>query len=71
MIIITRKIGQSIILNDNITITILNRQGQTATLGINAPNACKIEREEKRTERLNEEKEQQFQILFEKNKNKE
>ena len=46
MIIITRKIGESIILNDDVTITLINRKGKIATLGITAPKTYKIERKE-------------------------
>ena len=46
MIILTRKIGQKIIINDEITVTVLNRKGKVTTLGIDAPKHCRIDREE-------------------------
>ena len=46
MIILTRKIGQSIVINDEVVITVLNRRGKTTTLGVDAPKHCKIDREE-------------------------
>lgn len=46
MLVLTRKIGQSIIANDNIEITVLDVQGDQVRLGIKAPRSVAIHRKE-------------------------
>lgn len=46
MLVLTRKKGQSIVLNDNIEITILDIQGEQVRIGINAPKNVSIYRKE-------------------------
>lgn len=46
MLIITRTIGRSIVIGDNINITILGIQGNHVRLGINAPRAIPVYRDE-------------------------
>lgn len=46
MLILTRKLGESITIGDDIKITILEFQGKQVKLGIIAPKDVKIHREE-------------------------
>ncbi len=46
MLILTRKIGESLIINDNIVITILGVKGTQVRIGIDAPKNISIHREE-------------------------
>jgi carbon storage regulator len=46
MLVLTRKKDQSIIINDNIEITVLEVQGDQVRLGINAPKDISIHRKE-------------------------
>lgn len=46
MLVLTRKKDQSIIINDNIEITILEVQGDQVRIGINAPRDISIHRKE-------------------------
>ncbi len=46
MLILTRKIGESLIINDNVTITILGVKGTQIKIGINAPKNIAVYREE-------------------------
>lgn len=46
MLVLSRKIGQKIIINDNIEITIIETRGDFVRIGINAPKNVSIYREE-------------------------
>lgn len=46
MLILTRHINQTIVIGDDITVTILGIQGSQIRLGINAPKDVSIHREE-------------------------
>ena len=46
MLILTRKVGESINIGDDITITILGGSGQQVRIGINAPKDVAVHREE-------------------------
>lgn len=46
MLILTRKVGESINIGDDITVTILGVQGLQVRLGINAPKNVSVHREE-------------------------
>jgi carbon storage regulator len=46
VLVLTRKKDQSIIINDNIEITIVDVQGDQVRIGINAPKSISIHRKE-------------------------
>ncbi len=46
MLVLARKINESIILNDNIEVVVLDIQGEQVKLGIKAPREVKIYRKE-------------------------
>jgi carbon storage regulator len=46
MLILTRKVGESIRINDNICITIVDMDGKNIKIGIEAPKEISIHREE-------------------------
>ncbi len=46
MLVLTRKIGESLAINDDVKITVLEIKGKTVRLGIEAPSDTKVYREE-------------------------
>jgi carbon storage regulator len=46
MLILTRRVGETIMINDDITITVLGVKGNQVRLGINAPRDVSVHREE-------------------------
>jgi carbon storage regulator len=46
MLILTRRIGESVIVGDDINITVLGIRGNQVRLGINAPKDVSVHREE-------------------------
>lgn len=46
MLVISRKVGESLIISDNIKITVVSLSNDKVTIGIDAPKDIKIIREE-------------------------
>jgi carbon storage regulator len=46
MLILTRKIGESLKIGDDITVTVLGNKGQSVRLGIDAPKDVPVHRQE-------------------------
>ena len=46
MLVLSRKIGETIVINDNITMTVLGIQGGQIKMGITAPKEVSVHREE-------------------------
>lgn len=46
MLVLTRKIGESLMIGDDITITVIEASGQKVRVGIDAPSAVPVYRKE-------------------------
>lgn len=46
MLILTRRVGESLIIGDDITITVLGVKGSQVRVGVNAPKDVSVHREE-------------------------
>lgn len=46
MLILTRRVGETLIIGDDVTITVLGVKGNQVRMGINAPKQVSVHREE-------------------------
>ena len=46
MLILTRRIGESLMIGSDVRVTVLSHQGNQVSLGIRAPQSIKIHRQE-------------------------
>lgn len=46
MLILTRRIGESLVIGGDVTVTVLGVKGNQARLGVNAPRDIAVHREE-------------------------
>lgn len=46
MLILTRRVGESLMVGDNITVTVLGVKGNQVRIGVNAPRDVAVHREE-------------------------
>ena len=46
MLILTRKVGETLMVGDDITVTVLGVKGNQVRLGVNAPHNVAVHREE-------------------------
>ena len=46
MLILTRRVGETVMIGDSITVTVLRVKGNQVRLGVNAPKNVSVQREE-------------------------
>ena len=46
MLILTRRVGEIVMIGDSITVTVLRVKGNQVRLGVNAPKSVSVQREE-------------------------
>ena len=46
MLVLTRRVGQSIVIGDNIVVTVLEVRGEQVRIGVEAPRAVEVMRSE-------------------------
>jgi len=46
MLILTRRVGETLMIGDDITVTVLAVKGNQVRIGVNAPNDVPVHREE-------------------------
>ncbi len=65
MLILTRRVGETLIIGDDVTITVLGVKGHQVRCGINAPKNVSVHREEI-YQRIQQEKNKAQQVETEK-----
>lgn len=46
MLILTRRVGETLVVGDDVTVTVLGMKGNQVRLGVNAPKDVSVHREE-------------------------
>jgi carbon storage regulator len=46
MLILTRRVGETLMIGDDVTVTVLGVKGNQARIGVNAPKEVAVHREE-------------------------
>jgi len=63
MLILTRRVGESVVIGDDVGVTVLGIKGNQVRLGVKAPKEISVHREEI-YERIRHEREQQAPTLI-------
>ena len=46
MLILTRRVGETVMIGEDVTVTVLRVKGNQVRLGVNAPKSVSVQREE-------------------------
>jgi carbon storage regulator len=57
MLILTRRVGETVVIGNDVTVTILGTKGNQVRVGVNAPKSVPVHREEV-ADRIKEEQQQ-------------
>ena len=63
MLVLSRRVGEEVVIDGNIRVTLISARKHTARLGIDAPHAVRVDRREVFERRLQEESREHSRLL--------